>query len=240
MIYSDAELRALIAAADAIGRPSIGDSIYLGLFTAQRQRDRLRLKDEGLVEGRRHFRQSKTKRKLVPVKETPQLAERLADAKKRVAEIALRLGLRPEQRAETIVVDETTGREYDQSTYRHTFAEVRAAALAGIPDEAATAAARAAGRNDPQPIWFLPPCPSLLHVREDGSTTLKQDLDLRDTSITWLARADNTMAEICAISGHSPNSVQTIIAHYLGARNELADSGIDKLVAWMEREGIAV
>lgn len=54
-------------------------------------------------------------------------------------------------------------------------------------------------------------------MREDGSTTLKQDLDLRDTSITWLARADNTMAEICAISGHSPNSVQTIITHDLGA-----------------------
>ncbi len=48
------------------------------------------------------------------------------------------------------------------------------------------------------------------------------------------------MAEICAISGHSARSVQTIIEHYLGAARELADAGIDKLTAWMAREGIAV
>jgi hypothetical protein len=34
--------------------------------------------------------------------------------------------------------------------------------------------------------------------------------------------------------------VQTIIRHYFGAYAELADAGIDKLVAWLQREGIAV
>jgi hypothetical protein len=68
----------------------------------------------------------------------------------------------------------------------------------------------------------------------------KRDQDLRDTSVTWLARAGCTMPEICAITGHSAKSVQTIIDHYLGAAAELADAGIDKLVAWMQREGIAV
>jgi hypothetical protein len=48
------------------------------------------------------------------------------------------------------------------------------------------------------------------------------------------------MAEICAITSHSDKSVQTIISHYLGSARELADAGIDKLVAWMQREGIAV
>lgn len=208
VIYSPAEIRALLAAADALGRPSIGDSIILGLLTCQRQRDRLRLKDEGLIDGRRHFRQSKTK-KLVPVKETPQLTARLEQARVRVAAIKLRMGTRPD----TIVVDETTGREYVQGTYRHVFGEVRALAAKGSNEHA------------------LPPCPSLAH---------KRDQDLRDSGITWLARADNTLLEICAISGHSPKSVQILIDHYIGASAELADSGIDKLVAWMQREGIAV
>jgi hypothetical protein len=56
----------------------------------------------------------------------------------------------------------------------------------------------------------------------------------------WLARAGCTLVEICAISGHSPKSVQTIVEHYLGSQRELADAAIAKLVAWMQREGIAV
>jgi hypothetical protein len=208
VIYSDAELRALDAAGAALDRHSIGDSIFLGVFTAQRQRDRLYLIDEGLIDGRRHFRQSKTK-KLVAIKQTPQLAARLDAARARGAAIKLKFGTRPD----TIIADETTGETYKQDTYRHVYAQVRALAIAGD---------RALG---------LAPCPSLAG---------KKDLDLRDTAVTWLARAGNTLLEICAISGHSPNSAQTIIRHYLGAYAELADAGIDKLVAWMQREGIAV
>jgi hypothetical protein len=208
VIYSDAELRALDAAAAALDRASIGDSIYLGVFTSQRQRDRLLLADEGLVDNRRQIRQSKTKR-LVAVKETPQLAARLDAARARVAAIKLKMGTRPD----TIIVDETTGETYNQDTYRHVFGEVRELAIAGSAE------------------LGLPPCPSLAG---------KRDQDLRDTAVTWLARAGCTMAEICAITGHSAQSVETIIKHYLGAGRELADAGIDKLVAWMQREGIAV
>jgi hypothetical protein len=208
VIHSDLEIRALVAAADATDRASIGDSIYLGLMSAQRQRDRIFLKDEGMIDGRRHFRQSKTG-KLVPVRETPQLAARLEAARARVAAIKLKLGTRPE----TVIVDETTGNTYNQDTYRHSFAEVRALAIKGSNE------------------YGLAPCPSLAG---------KRDQDLRDTAVTWLARAGCTLLEICAISGHSPRSVQTIIKHYLGSQAELADSGIDKLVAWMKREGIAV
>lgn len=200
VIYSDAELRALDQAANELGRPSIGDAIFLGVFTSQRQRDRLALKDEGLVDGRRHFRQSKTGR-LVAVRETPALAARLEAARARVAAIKLALGTRPD----TVIVDETTGLEYVQDTYRHVFGEVRARAAAAMPSLAG-----------------------------------KRDQDLRDTAVTWLARASCTMAEICAVSGHSPRSVQTIVEHYLGHQAELADAGIDKLVSWMQREGIAV
>jgi hypothetical protein len=122
-IISFEEFNALVAAADAMDRASIGDALYLGLFTGQRQTDRLAMKDEGQVDGRRMFRQSKTGA-LVPIKDAPALAARLAAAKARVAAIKLAIGTRPE----TIVVDETTGREYNEHTYRHVFADVRALA----------------------------------------------------------------------------------------------------------------
>jgi hypothetical protein len=208
VVFSDAEVRALDAAAAVLGRASIGDAIWLGLFTSQRQRDRLLLQDEGLVDGRRQIRQSKTG-KLVLVKEAPQLTARLEQARARVAAIKLARGTRPR----TIIVDETTGDSYNQITYRHVFAEVRELAIEGAAEHG------------------LPPCPSLAG---------KRDQDLRDTAVTWLARAGCTLLEICAISGHSVASVQTIIKHYLGDQACLADAGIDKLVAWLQREGIAI
>jgi hypothetical protein len=51
-----AEFIAWVAAADAPGRQSIGDSFYLALFTGQRQTDRLIMSDESEVEGRQAFR----------------------------------------------------------------------------------------------------------------------------------------------------------------------------------------
>lgn len=236
VVFTDAEINALIAAGDAIGRGSVGDAIVLGLFTSQRQRDRLRLVDEGLTDNRRMFRQSKT-RKLVAVRDTPMLAARLGGARARVAAIALARGLKPEQRPATVVVDESTGASYVQDTYRHVFGEVRLVAVHGLVHGETPADVRRrveAGElpplGDNRP-WVVAPCPSI-----EG----KRDQDLRDTAVTWLARAGCTMAEICAITGHSGKSVQTIIEHYLGAARELADAAIDKLEAWMLREGIAV
>jgi len=46
------------------------------------------------------------------------------------------------------------------------------------------------------------------------------------------------MAEICAISGHSPTSVEAIMQHYRGTTRELVDAGIDKLGAWVVQDGI--
>jgi hypothetical protein len=128
MVWSDLELVTMIETADAMGKPSIGDAIVLGIFSAQRQRDRLELEDAGLVDGRRQFRQSKTG-VLVPIREAPQLVSRLAAAKVRVRELALRHGTRPT----TVVVDEGSGRAYVQATYRGAFGAVRAVAALRIP-----------------------------------------------------------------------------------------------------------
>jgi len=84
------EFSAWVAAADAIERASIGDSFYLALFTGQRQTDRLIMRDESDVAGRRAFRQSKTG-ELVDIKEAPQLSARLNASRARIKALKLRL-----------------------------------------------------------------------------------------------------------------------------------------------------
>lgn len=202
VIFTIAEVRALLSAADALGRASIGDAIMLGLFTGQRQGDRLELQDGGLQDGRRMFRQNKTAA-VVAIPETPDLRARLEAASARVAAITLRLGLK--SRPAEIVIDETTGRAYNEHTYRHVFAAVRAIA-----------------------------------ARDCATIAAKRDQDLRDTAVTWLARAGCTVPQIAAITGHSMASIHGIMRHYLAITPELADAAIGKLVQWMTREGMAV
>jgi len=56
--------------------------------------------------------------------------------------------------------------------------------------------------------------------------------DLRGTAVTRLALSGCTLAQIAAITGHSPRDVDEILkAHYLGGQAELADQAIVKLVA---------
>lgn len=210
VIYTDAEIRALIAAADALPcgpedayrRASVGDAVMLGLFTGQRQADRLALVDAGLSDGRRMFRQQKTGA-IVAIREMPQLAARLAAAKARVAALKLKLGLK--ELPATIVVDETTGRPYVADTFRHVFDKVRLAAV--------------------------PACPSIAGRR---------DQDLRDTAVTWLARAGATLPEISAITGHSLASIHAVMKHYLAITPELGDVAIEKLKVWMAAQGMTV
>lgn len=212
------EFFALVKAADAMGRPSIGDAIFLGLFTGQRQADRLALKDDGLVEGRRQLRQSKTGQ-IVAIKETPQLAVRLAEAKLRVAKLKVKLGLR--EMPETIVVDEITGRPYNEHTYRHLFSEVRALAVTGSTEHG------------------LPPCPTLLFTNEvTGQPDQKHDQDLRDTCVMLLDRAGNDLLSICDVTGHSYQSAQLIMKHYRARNAARADAAIDRLAAMLMKEGL--
>ncbi|WP_445493138.1 hypothetical protein [Rhodopseudomonas sp. RCAM05734] len=219
VLISLEEFQALIAAADSseINRPSAGDAIYLGLFTGQRQTDRLALKDAGLTaEGRRRFVQSKTGA-IVEVKETPQLAARMAAAKIRVAAVKMKLGLR--DMPETIVVDENTGKPYNEHTYRHLFAEIRDLAIKGHGDVA--------------------PCPTLAFTNENsGAVDFKHDQDLRDTCVMLLDRAGNDLLSICDVTGHSYQSAQTIMKHYRARNAARADAAIDRLVAFMTKEGM--
>jgi integrase len=56
--------------------------------------------------------------------------------------------------------------------------------------------------------------------------------DLRGTAVIRLAIAGCTVPEIASITGHSLKDVEQILdAHYLGGRDELAESAVLKLNA---------
>lgn len=230
------EIAALVAAADALGRPEIGDMILLGVWTGQRQADRLALVShrDGLVRGRRLFRQQKTGT-VVAILEAPQLAARLAASAER------------RRRAEIVdahvILDEKQGRPFQRFHYRHLFTTIRAAAAAGIVRDVTGALtvctpepeAPARGRRKPAaPQTFaariaagaeavVEPVPRVADFR---------DQDLRDTAVTWMALAGATVPEICAITGHSLDSATTILRHYLARHADMGDSAIRKLIEW--------
>lgn len=72
-------------------------------------------------------------------------------------------------------------------------------------------------------VRHLAPCPSLATA---------QFMDLRDTAVTNLALAGNTIPGICAISGHSERAAGDILKHYLDLTGEMADAAIAKLVEY--------
>lgn len=202
-VFTLEQFNAMVAAADELGRHSIGDSFYLGLFTGQRQTDRLLLEDHGLVDGRRVLVQSKTGAE-VKIKETPQLAARLAAARLRVKAIHLRLGLRPG--INPIVVDETTGLAYNDTTYRHWVSEARAKAAERVPS--------VAGMRD-----------------QDLRDTF---VTMTHRAMSRAGRVD--LKAICDVSGHSYGSIETIMKHYLGRDAQAADRAIDMLADFVGKD----
>ncbi len=62
--------------------------------------------------------------------------------------------------------------------------------------------------------------------------------DLRDTAVTWLARAECTIPEIASVTGHSLETINTVLKHYLVLDESTNDSAMEKLRAWAEREGV--
>ena len=118
------EIAALIAAADAQGLPEIGDAVVMGLWTGQRQGDRLSLLYHGKLKNRRVFRQSK-RGAIVHVLEAPELERRLAASLERRKAKGL---VDPH-----VILNERTWRPFVADTYRHDFGQVRAAAALACP-----------------------------------------------------------------------------------------------------------
>ena len=120
------EMAALVAAADAIGLPEIGDAITLGLWCGQRQNDRLELADAQFTKDGILCRQSKKHGAPLLIPQAPELKKRLIAARKR------RAGWRINY--PHIILDEEKRRPFtDPSRYRKQFAKVRAHAAKTTP-----------------------------------------------------------------------------------------------------------
>lgn len=233
------ELMALIAAADhtfveGVALSGVGDAIATAFCSGQRKKDIIEFVDAGTDGDRFALRQSKTGA-IVSIPRMPMIVDRLAQGRERRRKMNLKV--------ETlhIIINDRTGKPYTGAQLRTDFSLVRAVAIAGIVDEQATAIARAEHaaehRNTELPtVWTLPPCPSLADPMPHGFTFP----DLRDTAVTWLARAECTIPEIASITGHTLSSVYAILKHYLQIDKHLADNAIRKLMLRMEAEGLAI
>lgn len=231
-----AEIRQLVAAADLpvhpsqrrgqnhlVARPEVGDMVILGVWTGQRQADRLTMTAQHLAMGRLVKRQQKTKARV----DFPQAPELLA----RVRAIKARR-LDWEKKPDELVANSQTQAPFTgRTTYSHLYEGVRAVAVAGVWVDsdgelhvARGEAAEVEARRD-FADWRLAPMPSLADLN---------DQDLRDTCVTWLARAGNDPIRIAAVTGHSLKTIHDILKHYLEAHPDYGDQAIAALVEWFD------
>lgn len=241
------EMDHLIATADQLGRPEMGDCIMLGLWTGQRQSERIDLIDEGLLNNRRIFRQRKTGA-IVAIPEAPRLAARLATAKARrkaIYDAPRDEGKPAPVRRMELVIDEKANAPFKPDYYRHVFAAIRDVAVHGLVETAAGILIVLLDDTEARAIkHYLPGLRGLLVGEAQTTRTLPRlvapmpalagfrDQDLRDTAVTWLALAGATIPEIAAVTGHSLQSITSVLEHYLARHPELADHAIAKLVTW--------
>lgn len=219
------ELLALVAANDAIGQFEMADSAMLGVWSGQRQGDRLALQLVGRDDrGRLKLRQGKTGA-VIQVPAAPQLEARLAAARERRAarKIVSTFLLANES------LTRKPGGRFTKKSYNTMWRRGRDAAVHGVIllDGVPTIAKDLRGDNY---HWLVRPTPSLADFK---------DQDLRDTAVTWLARAGCTLPEICSITGHSEAAATSIMKHYLARHPEMADAAIAKLVTWAEQQGMS-
>lgn len=124
VVWEIEEVRAFVAKADAIGEPAIADAVLLALFTGQRQADVLAFTSAHIEAGAIRLVQQKTGTR-VELPLLPTLVARLElMAKRREAR-----GLQ----AETLVIDDRTGRPFKRHTFSHRFADVRALVAPALP-----------------------------------------------------------------------------------------------------------
>jgi hypothetical protein len=139
-----------------------------------------------------------------------------------------------------VILDEQLWQPFpdDGDRYRRRFALLRQAAAKGIANEELTEALqarwRAEGGGGEEPVaWHVKPCPSLIGDEEIGILPF-QEADLRSTAVTWMALSGATIPEIISVSGHTLASATNILKHYLVLHADMADSALNKMIAWYE------
>lgn len=188
---------------------SLGDAFVLGLHSAQSLGDILVMPPRIFAEDRVYLTRMKTKAR-IDIKATEQVRARVAAIRQRWAAAGI-------VQHPTIIVNELTGQPYTNNSFNQRFRELRARAAKALPKV----------REDS--AWQGPKIYELAEL---------QFRDLRDTAITRLAIAGNDANHIASVTGHTLASIHTIMKHYLALNRAMADVAIDRVEAWLKREGI--
>jgi len=224
------EMAALIKGCDALGFPDVADAVLLGLMSGQRQNDRLALTDGQVTAEGILFRQGKKHGQplLIPVQD-PEWIARLAAMRARRRDWRVNYP--------HVLLDERHRRPWNEHYYRKVFRVLRVAIATGALETID-------GRNEPTVMAkrLLKGVDIRARLAAAGvelTPSLKdfRDQDLRDTAVTWLARARCDKFEIAAVTGHSLKSIDEILKHYLGLHPELARSAMAKMVSWRAGRG---
>lgn len=124
-LWEPADEAAMVEAADRLGWHSIGTAITVNGWLGQRLRDVVALPRFEAADGWLTFRQSKRKRVVsLPLHLVPQLVARLEAEAARPGAV---------QSATHLLVHDRTGKPWREDTFKHRFAEVRAAAAEARP-----------------------------------------------------------------------------------------------------------
>jgi hypothetical protein len=230
VLWSAAEINAVVAAADHFELPAVGDAVTLALFTGQNLADVLgfppivftRSTREGVrqtFDGEFTGKRGKTGR--------PFFIPPFAGLTARIDAMRARQAAAwPSVTFATQLVA-NDGRAYTNRRFWDDFSTVRALASGAV--FALGDGLRAFGGQPPL-IRNLPytPQPGLLASSSSaavGQKGTKNFQDLRDTAITWLMEAfGGDLVKVCKVSGHSLRTAQAVIdKHYLVRQGLAAD-----------------
>lgn len=212
-----AAIAAMVDAADRLGMHGVGDAIALNEWLGQRQADILALPRTILSAEDLPIRQGKGGVWVVlPLSLVPQIAERLALMRARTAGTTVK--------PTTAIVNDATGLPYNEHTFRHDVARVRAAIAAGDVEHGIAAC----------PTWSTD---YVIRGRErmaDAFTLRTDELvfkDLRHTAVLALSEAGVSDVLISAVTGHTLGSVKQILETYLVRTKAMAVEAFKRRLA---------
>lgn len=226
------EFVTLIAGADALGLHDVADMLCAGAWTAQRQNDRRSLTDaqisaDGIMFAP-HKKDASGQRLLIPC--SAMLAARLDAARAR------RKGRKVQTIAPQVFLWEAGNVAWTEGRYGKVFRMLRQAVAFGTP-----ALEEKTGKVDKEWKALFGPRDVAAELAAAGVQLLPsvadlRDQDMRDTCLSWLARAGCNKWQVAGFSGHAFGGGEAVLGHYVDIDPSFAQEGMKKLEAWFARQ----
>jgi hypothetical protein len=226
------EFVTLVAGADALGLHDIGDMLCAGAWTAQRQNDRRSLVEtqisaDGIMFAP-HKKDAIGQRLLIPL--SAMLAARIDAARaRRKSRKVLQLGAQP------VFLWEAGNVAWTEGRYGKVFRMLRQAVAFGTP-----ALEEKTGKVDKEWKALFGARDVAAELAAAGVQLLPsvadlRDQDMRDTCLSWLARAGCNKWQVAGFSGHAFGGGEAVLGHYVDIDPSFAQEGMKKLEAWFAR-----